>query len=65
VLLQRGVPIANDIDLFRSCGGRGLGLDGRPYLLFTPEQSRQMKTRLAERAQASQAQEKVASLGQR
>jgi hypothetical protein len=45
--------------------GRDLGLDGRPYLLFTPEQSRHMKSRLAERAEAWQAQEKVATIGQR
>ena len=38
-----------------SWSGRDLSLDGRPYLLFTPEQSRQMKTRLAERAHAWQA----------
>ena len=43
--------------------GRDLTLDGRPYLLFTPEQSRQMKGRLAQREQEWQAQ--VASLGQR
>lgn len=43
--------------------GQDLALGGRPYLLFTPEQSRQMKTRLAARAQAWQAQAKVAALG--
>ena len=48
-----------------SWSGRDLSLDGLPYLLFTPEESRQMKKRLAERVQAWQAQEKVASLGQR
>jgi len=44
--------------------GRDLSLNGRPYLLFTPEQSRQMKSRLAERVLAWQSQEKVAALGQ-
>lgn len=44
-----------------SWSGRALSLDGRPYLLFTPEQSRQMKTRLAERAHAWQA--KAVELG--
>jgi len=34
-------------------------------LVFTPEQSRQMKARLAERVQASQAEAKVATLRQR
>jgi hypothetical protein len=43
--------------------GQDLRLDVSPYLLFTPEQSRQMKTRLAARAQAWQAQAKVANLG--
>jgi len=42
---------------------RDLSLDGRPYLLFTPEQSRQMKTRLAERAQTWLAESKVAAFG--
>jgi len=45
--------------------GRDLSLDGRPYLLFTPEQSRQMKARLAERAQAWQPQGEAAALGRR
>lgn len=45
--------------------GQELSLDGRLYLLFTPEQSRQMKTRLAARAEAWQTEEKVANLGRR
>jgi hypothetical protein len=45
--------------------GDDLTLAARAYLLFTPGQSRQMKTRLAEREQDWQAQAKVASLGQR
>jgi hypothetical protein len=44
---------------------RELSLDGRVYALFTPEQSRKMKNRLADRAQAWQAEEKVAKLGRR
>ena len=43
--------------------GQDLRLDVSPYLLFTPEQSRQMKARLAARAQAWQAQAKVANPG--
>ena len=39
-----------------SWSGRDLSLDGRPYLLFTPEQSRRMKARLTEREHAWQAQ---------
>ena len=45
--------------------GEELSLAARAYLLFTPEQSRQMRTRLAERTQAWQTGGKVASLGQR
>lgn len=45
--------------------GQELSLNAQVYLLFTPEQSRQMKTRLAARAQAWQAQAKVAALGRR
>ena len=44
--------------------GQDLRLDASPYLVFTPDQSRQMKTRLAARAQAWQRQAKVANLGQ-
>jgi hypothetical protein len=42
--------------------GQDLRLDVSPYLLFTPDQSRHMKTRLAARAQAWQAEAKVANL---
>lgn len=45
--------------------GQDFTLLGRPYLLFTCEQSRQMKSRLAVRAQAWQAQMGIAGLGQR
>jgi len=41
---------------------RDLRLVASPYLLFTPDQSRQMKTRLAARAQAWRAEAKVANL---
>lgn len=43
--------------------GRDLSLEGRIYMLFTPEQARQMKTRLAERAQAWQRQPSPAQTG--
>jgi hypothetical protein len=43
--------------------GQDLRLVVSPHLLFTPDQSRQMKARLAARAQAWQAQAKVANLG--
>ena len=45
--------------------GEELSLAARAYLLFTPEQSRQMKARLAERTHAWQSEPKVAALGQR
>jgi hypothetical protein len=45
--------------------GRDLNLDGRLYMLFTPDQSRQMKTRLAARVQTWLTLEKVAKLGRR
>jgi hypothetical protein len=40
-----------------------LTLAARPYLLFTPEQSRRMKSRLAARAQAWQTQARAANSG--
>ena len=42
-----------------SWSGDDLSLAARAYLLFTPEQSRQMKTRLAERARGWQAEAKL------
>lgn len=45
--------------------GHDLSLDGRLYMLFTPEQARQIKTRLVERAQIWQAKAKVVKLGRR
>jgi len=44
---------------------REFRLDARPELLFTAEQSRRMKTRIAEQVQPSQAQTKVVNLGRR
>jgi len=41
--------------------GEELSLLARPYLLFTPEQSQRMKTRLSERAQTWQAEAKLGS----
>jgi hypothetical protein len=40
-----------------------LSMEGRHEMSFTAEQSRRMKSRLAERAKAWQAQAKVADLG--
>ena len=41
--------------------GEELSLAARPYLLFTPQQSQRMKTRLSERAQDWQAEAKLGS----